>query len=157
MKSPRKYSSTKMASMKASVNWKERRNHCPCLRCLYYTFSRQTAESFSFSQGNEVLPSLRATLFYLEEVSESRNDSSLAEQHKTGIETLKNTIEKIDGRLQGLCPLISLEASSDVKSEIEKELALLREEVRSVFDMPDLQKHPVSTIALLHLTTCRIS
>jgi hypothetical protein len=154
MKSPRKYSSTKMASTKALVNWKERRNHCPCLRCLYYTFSRQTAESFSFSQGKEVLPSLRATLFYLEEVSESRNDPSLSEQHKTGIETLKTAIENIEGRLQGLYLTISLEAIFDVKAEIEKELALLREEVHSVFDMPDLQKHPVSNIVLLHLTIC---
>lgn len=49
-----------------------------------------------------MLPSLRATLFYLEEVSESRNDPVLAEENKVASGKLKETIEKIEARLQGI-------------------------------------------------------
>jgi hypothetical protein len=41
--------------------------------------------------------------------------------------------------------------------EIEKELARLRDEVRSVFDTPDLQKHQVSGATSLHLAVTELS
>lgn len=52
-------------------------------------------------EEKEALPSLRATLHYLEEISDSRKDPQLVEQNHNACEKIKTIIEKIETRVQG--------------------------------------------------------
>jgi hypothetical protein len=105
-----------------------------------------------FDQGKEVLPSLRSTIYYLEEVSESRKDPALVEKNTAACDRLKKVIERIEGRVEGLCHTegLVLLLILMIAPEIDKELKRLRESVNSLFDNPDLQRHRVGKSS--HLT-----
>jgi len=85
-------------------------------------------------EGKDVLPSLRSTIYYLEEVSDSRKDPSLVEKNQATCDKLKKIIEKIESRVQ----------------DIDKEVTRLRESALTLFDTPELQRHRYDLRAVLY-------
>jgi hypothetical protein len=107
-------------------------------------------------QDSDVLSSLKSSLQYIEEVTESRNDPSLAPENAQAAVKLRKVIGQIENRVNSKSPLNPASITYSRFAAIQELLKQRRAAAASIFDAPETQEHRVRLPYLSILQTYNV-